>query len=361
MGETPNRFSQKMIDILNFGALNLAMAIGYRTGLFDTMDRIAAPSPAADIANQAGLHERYVSEWLGVMASSRIVELSKDDSGRNLFHLPPSHADLITRRAGNANLGVYTQEIPLLTSCALEPVINGFRTGAGVDYDQYPKFQAFMTQLANAKHREVLVNIFIPSVDGGRILNQLKNGIRVCDLGCGEGLATMLLAKAFPASQFVGIDISAEALQSGLDEAAQQGLDNIRFVKMDAAHLTKVVDYREAFDYVTAFDAIHDQTHPLQALKAVHYMLKKGALFSMIDIAAASDLAENLNHPMAPFLYTVSLMHCMPVGLANGGAGLGMMWGREKAVQMLTDAGFRDVDVQPIPEDAFNLHFLCRK
>ena len=361
MSDTPISFSKKMTDILNYGALNLAMAIGYRTGLFDAMDRLGAPKTAVDIARQAGLHERYVSEWLGIMASSGIVELSKDAAGQNLFDLPPRHADLITRRAGTANLGVYTQEIPLLTSCALDPVIEGFQTGDGVAYDHYPRFQAFMTELANAKHREVLVNTFIPSVDGGRIFNKLKSGIRVCDLGCGEGLATILLAKAFPASRFIGIDIADEAIRVGASQAVEQGLENIEFVKSDAAHLSDAVDYRESFDYVTAFDAIHDQTRPIEALKAVHYILKKDGLFSMIDIAAASDLSENLNHPMAPFLYTVSLMHCMPVGLTDGGAGLGMMWGREKAVQMLTDAGFRDVDVQTIPEDAFNLHFLGRK
>ena len=81
----------------------------------------------------------------------------------------------------------------------------------------------------------------------------------------------------------------------------------------------------------------------------------------MVDIAASSDLAGNMDHPMGMFLYTVSLMHCMPVGLADGGTGLGMMWGQEKAVSMLQDAGFGEVSVEAIPEDPFNLHFFCRK
>lgn len=86
-----------------------------------------------------------------------------------------------------------------------------------------------------------------------------------------------------------------------------------------------------------------------------------GRLFSVVDIAASSRLIENKDHPMGPFLYTVSLMHCMPVGLVNGGAGLGMMWGREKAVEMLKQAGFQDVQVLEIPDDPFNLHFLYEK
>lgn len=117
-----------------------------------------------------------------------------------------------------------------------------------------------------------------------------------------------------------------------------------------------------AFGYrLGLFDAIHDQTRPLSALKGAYAILKPGGLFSMVDIAAATNLAGNLDHPMGPFLYTVSLMHCMPVGLVDGGSGLGMMWGREKAVKMLQKAGFDQIQVLEIPDDPFNYHYLCTK
>jgi hypothetical protein len=117
----------------------------------------------------------------------------------------------------------------------------------------------------------------------------------------------------------------------------------------------------ERFDYITAFDAIHDQTHPFEAAVGICHMLRPGGTFSMVDIAAETDLAGNMDHPMAPFLYTVSLMHCMPVGLYNGGSGLGMMWGRQAAEKLLEKAGFRKIQVLEIPDDPFNLHFFCRK
>jgi ubiquinone/menaquinone biosynthesis C-methylase UbiE len=361
MGGAGDAFSKKMTDILNYGALNLAIAIGYRTGLFDAMDAFESPQPAAVIAEKAGLHPRYVKEWLGVMVTGEIVELSQDDQGENRYYLPGVHGDLITRRAGNANLGVYTQEIPLLTMCAMEPVLNGFRTGDGVSYDFYPRFQAFMTELADAKHRRVLVENFLPSVADGAVIKQMQSGIRVCDLGCGQGLAVVLMAQAFPKSEFVGIDISEDALQTAGSEAEKLGLDNLEFLNHDAATLERNRTLCNAFDYITAFDAVHDQTQPLKVLQSVYAMLKSGGFFSMVDIAAASDLADNLDHPMGPFLYTVSLMHCMPVGLVNGGTGLGMMWGREKVLEMLREAGFDHVQVAEIPDDPFNLHFLCKK
>ena len=143
-----------MTDILNYGALNLAMAIGYKTGLFEVMDKFEIPQAASAIAQEAALNERYVTEWLGVMVSGGIVELSQGSVGDDLFFLPKEHADLITRRAGNSNLGVYTQEIPLLTTCAMEPVLQGFSTGEGVPYDHYPNFQEFMGQSEILKENE---------------------------------------------------------------------------------------------------------------------------------------------------------------------------------------------------------------
>lgn len=355
------KFSQKMIDILNYGAINLAMGIGYRTGLYEVLDSFDQPESVERIAAKAGLSARYVREWMGVMASAGIVELSQDGAGTDRFLLPRAHADLITRRAGSSNLGVYTQEVPLLTSCAMEQVVDRFYSGEGIDYHHYPRFQQFMSQLADAKHERILVDHFLPSVDGGRLVERLKSGIRVCDLGCAEGVALLLMAEAFPNSRFVGIDFAEEVIWTARREAERKKLTNARFLHLDAATLAQNGDFAEHFDYVTAFDSIHDQTQPLGALRGVYHILARGGLFSMIDIAAGSRLADNLDHPMGPFLYTVSLMHCMPVGLVGGGAGLGMMWGRERAVAMLREASFEHVEVLEMPYDAFNLHFFCRK
>ncbi|MEE4604316.1 MAG: class I SAM-dependent methyltransferase [Desulfobacteraceae bacterium] len=353
-------FSEKMIDILNYGAINLAMAIGYRTGLFDVMDTFDSPQNIGDISDQAGLNPRYVQEWLGIMTTAEIVELSQKED-ENQYFLPKHCGDLITRRAGNSNLGVYTQEIPLLTTCAMEAVIEGFSSGEGVTYDHYPKFQAFMSQLANAKHRQVLINKFLPSVENSRIVQRLKAGIQVCDLGCAEGVAVILMAESFPQSRFVGIDISSEAIDEARRQTRRQKLENLDFMVLDAADLKNNREMKGLFDYVTAFDAIHDQTRPLDVLLGVNHILRLDGRFSMVDIAAKSDLADNLDHPMGPFLYTVSLMHCLPVGLVGGGTGLGMMWGREKAVEMLKEARFQQVQVIEMPDDPFNLHFFCAK
>ncbi len=361
MQDEAKTFQDKMVDILNYGSLNLAMGLGYRAGLFDVMDTRNRPCTVDEICEDAILNRRYVQEWLGVMVCGGIVELVRGDDGHPRFLLPKAHGDVLARRAGSGNLGVYTQEIPLLTACAMEPVYQGFLTGDGIPYEQYPDFHAFMAQLGDAKHRQVLVDTFLPSVDDGRVVQSLHRGIHVCDLGCAQGIATLLMARAFPASRFTGIDISAEALENARAEAREKGLTNVCFEQRDAAGLCHSNDLSGRFDYITAFDAIHDQTRPLEALRGIKEILKDNGAFSMIDIAAESDIDGNRDHPMGAFLYTVSLMHCMPVGLVDGGAGLGMMWGRQLAERMLEQAGFGQVSVMKIPEDPFNLHFFCRK
>ena len=127
--EKHQAFAQKMVDILNYGSLNLAMAIGYKTGLFEIMDKFTSPKSLSFIAKESGLNKRYIHEWLGIMIAGNIVEVSLSPDENNLFYLPKEHGDFLTKRSGCDNLGVYTQEIPLLTTCSMDLVIEGFKTG----------------------------------------------------------------------------------------------------------------------------------------------------------------------------------------------------------------------------------------
>jgi len=353
-------FADKLTDILNKGALNLALGIGYKNRIFDILAALDKPVTVKALAAASGLDARYLKEWLGIMVTGRIIDLAESPKGEATYFLSPERAAVLTRRAGSSNLGVYTQEIPLLTQCALEAVNAGFKSGDGVPFSQYPDFQQFMGELADAKHAQMLVSEFLPSVDGGRLLARLEEGIRVCDLGCGEGVAVHLMAAAFTKSTFTGIDNHAGAIEAARHTAGQLGLANSAFEELDAGGIEGQARWRQRFDYICAFDAIHDQTRPLEALRGVRWMLAPDGLFSMVDIKAGSRHADNLDHPMGPFLYTVSLMHCLPVGLNDGGTGLGMMWGRQRAEALLAEAGFAEVAPTEMAYDAFNLHYLCR-
>jgi SAM-dependent methyltransferase len=353
-------FAQRMTDILNYGALNLAVGIGYKNRIFDVLEDLSKSATIEEIATASGLNNRYLREWLGIMVAGKIIELSQTADGEDSYFLPPEHASFLTRKSGSNNLGVYTLEIPLLTSCAMSAVNKGFHTGEGIPFSQYPDFQQFMDYLADAKHKQVLIADFLPSVENGKLVERLTDGIRVCDIGCGEGVALNLMAKAFPKSTFLGIDNHEAAISVGRNEAQNMGLSNVVYKNQDAAKIVGNTEFCRQFDYICAFDAIHDQSHPLEVLKGIHYMLVPGGLFSMIDIKAFSNHGDNMDHPMGAFLYTVSLMHCMPVGLNDNGTGLGMMWGREQAEVMLSEAGFENIEVMEMENDGFNLHYLCK-
>lgn len=179
----------------------------------------------------------------------------------------------------------------------------------------------------------------------------------VADFGCGSGRAVKLMAQAFGASRFTGIDFSDEAVAAGTEEAARLGLANATFERHDLAELDKV----GAYDVITVFDAIHDQAQPARVLQNIYRALRPGGVLLLVDIKASSQLEDNVGVPLSTYLYTTSLMHCMTVSLALDGAGLGTVWGRQLATSMLADAGFTDVTVAEIESDVLNNYYIARK
>jgi 2-polyprenyl-3-methyl-5-hydroxy-6-metoxy-1,4-benzoquinol methylase len=212
-----------------------------------------------------------------------------------------------------------------------------------------------MAEQSGAVFDAALVDVVLPLVDG--LIERLRSGADVADFGCGSGHAINVMAQAFPASRFTGIDFSDEAIATGTDEAVRLGLTNATF----ESHNLAVLDKFEAYDVITAFDAIHDQAQPDRVLENVYRALRPGGVLLMADIKASSRLEDNVGVPMSTYLYTTSLMHCMTVSLALGGVGLGTAWGTQLATSMLADAGFADVQVAEIESDPINNYYIARK
>jgi SAM-dependent methyltransferase len=339
-----------MLDVLNHAAIALMTSIGHRVGLFDAMaDRL--PTTSQEIADAAGLNERYVREWLGAMVTGKVVDYNP---GENTYSLPPEHAAWLTRAAGLDNLALQTQYIPLLAQVE-DPVIDSFRNGGGVPYSAYPRFQQLMAEESGAVHDTAQIDTILPLVQ--ELPERLQAGIEVADIGCGRGHAVNLMAQAFPRSRFVGYDFSGEGILEARAEAQGMGLSNAQFEEKDVSNL----DARDRFDLITAFDAIHDQALPAQVLAGITDALRPDGVFLMVDIRASSNLHENMDLPLAPLLYSVSCMHCMTVSLALDGTGLGTMWGEQRAWQMLADAGFTHVELKEVEGDLFNNYYVATK
>lgn len=343
-------FAARVLGVLNDASAALMISIGHQVGLFDAMADLPNAT-SHEIAGAAVLQERYVREWLGAMTTARIVDY---DPAEATYTLPGEHAASLTRAAGPGNLAVAMQFIPLLAD--VESSVAGcFRAGGGVPYSQYEDFHRLMAEDSAGVHDAALVDAIIPLVDG--LPERLREGIDVADIGCGSGHAINLLAVAFPSSRFVGYDFSEEGIGAARREALALGLSNASFETRDVADLTELA----RFDLITAFDAIHDQADPAAVLAGIARALRPGGVFLMVDIQASSNLEDNLDHPVGPFLYTVSTMHCMTVSLSLEGAGLGTVWGEQKAQQMLADAGFGSVHTTHVDADFFNTYFIARR
>jgi 2-polyprenyl-3-methyl-5-hydroxy-6-metoxy-1,4-benzoquinol methylase len=343
-------FANHLLTVLNHGALALMTSIGHRTGLFDTMASLP-PSTSAQIAQAAGLQERYVREWLGAMVTGRIVDY---DPTTDTYTLPPEHAASLTRAATPNNMAMFMQYIPLLGAVE-DGIVECFRHGSGVPYAAYPRFQQVMAEESSQTVAAALIDAILPLAP--TVVAALQRGIDVLDVGCGRGHALNIMAKAFPQSHFTGYDFSKEGIAAGKAEAQTWGLTNVQFAVKDIA----TMDDQERYGLITAFDAIHDQAKPREVLKRIAIALRVDGVFLMQDIDASSHVHKNLNHPMAPMLYTISCMHCMTVSLALNGEGLGAMWGEEQARALLAEAGFTQVDVKRLPHDFQNSYFIATK
>lgn len=350
--ERAEAFAERMLEMLNGGALMVMTSVGHRTGLFDALAELDGAT-SEELAEAAGLDERYVREWLGAMTTGRIVEL---DPETRRYALPAEHAAWLTRAASPDNLAVEAQWITSLSTVE-DDVVDCFRTGGGVPYERYPRFHEVMAEESAQTVLSVLFSHILPLVPG--MTERLEAGVSVLDLGCGRGRALVMLAERFPASAFTGYDLSSEAIAFAEEQAAERGLQNVSFEQRDLS--TFDVDAEPgSFDYVLTFDAVHDQAKPLALLRGIRRALRDDGTYLMQDIQGSSHHNENLDHPGGPLMYMISTMHCMTVSLAQGGDGLGAMWGEQKARELLAEAGFSSVDVHLLEHDPFNAYFVVR-
>ncbi len=347
--ERVEQFMGQLMETYTHGMVTFMIDLAHRTGLLDAM--VTGSGTSSELATRAGLQERYVRECLGALVTAGIVEY---DAQGAVYTLPPEHALCLTG-TGSLNLAPYSL-INALLGKHIDGVARAFRDGGGVPYDRFrPEFTSVMDGLSRGLMDGQLLHGILPVT--GDLPGRLAAGIRVADIGCGTGHAVNLMAREFPHSTFIGYDIGVDAIEAARAEAAAYRLGNASFEVRDVATLPA----DPPFDAIFAFDSIHDQVDPSGVLRQVYEALSPGGLFVMMDIKANTALEENIGNPFAPLLYSVSTLHCMTVSLAHGGAGLGTVWGQQRARAMLADAGFTEIDVFDVPDDPMDSVYVARK
>ena len=345
-----NDFLQYLIDTINAGSLSLMLSIGHRSRIFDVMAQLP-PSTVEEIASKSNLNERYVKEWLAAMVTGKIVDY---DSAVNKFSLSKEKAQYLTREKSIYNFGASMQWIPVLSQVEDE-IVNCFSNGGGVPYSSYKRFHEVMAEESRQTVVVALVDHILPL--DPNLIDKLRKGINVLDIGCGKGRAINVMANHFKNSNFYGYDLSQEAIDGATREAQRMGNSNAFFKVRDILDL----NFNEKYGLITAFDAIHDQPDPYSVLRSIYNSLDDKGIFLMQDILASTSLKGNIGHPLGPFLYTISCIHCVSVSLSQNGAGFGAMWGKEKATEMLNDVGFTDVEIKKLPHDFQNYYYIAYK
>ncbi|EYC04222.1 hypothetical protein Y032_0089g2293 [Ancylostoma ceylanicum] len=353
-------FQKRLFQIGVDGVLSAAIALGHRLKLFEALAKVGSeenPAIPAQVAEISGCKERYVQEWLSVMGAGDVITVTEDEK----FFIPKEHIADLTGGVGIA-LSFF---LPVFMR-SYDRISDVFRKDGplGLEYSDFVDFYITMATFSEALHRKHLISDFIPAL-GPDIKERLEEGGMMClDVGCGTGFHAALLAQNFPNSNFTGIDITLEAVHLANQQRKDndETFDNLAFIQMDAARMD--ADWTNKYDVVTIFDACHDQMRPDLCLKEIHRVLKPGGVFGMLEVNGSSNVYKDKQELglVAAQMYGCSMFHCLPVSSNSEYAlGLGAMWGRERALKLLKEAGFNDIAVLPTPKFVINVLYVCKK
>ena len=312
-------------------ALNAALVtLGDELGLYKAMAD-GRPVDPAELAARTGTQERYVREWLNAQAASGFVVYDPESAA---YVLPPEHA-LVLADESSPFLMTGTFQSANAAVAARERLPERFVDGEGIGWHEHHHgLWHGVERSFGVGYRAALVAEWLPALDG--VVAKLEAGGRVADVGCGHGLSTILMAQAFPASHFVGIDYHAGSIETARERAEQAGVaDRVTFEVAGAA------DYAgEGYDLVAFFDSFHDLGDPLAAARHAAARLAPGGTCMLVEPFAGDRVEDNLN-PIGRLYYGFSTLVCTPGSLSQPGrAGLGTQAGEAALTEVLQAAGF---------------------
>ena len=320
-------FLEHFVDLASGATTIGLLAVADRSGLSRHLGEVGGGT-AEELARGAGLERRYVEEILSGLAAGGVVDY---DARSRRFDLPAEHALFIADESSPYFMGGFFDMLPAMLS-QVDQVAAATRQGGGVPFEAFGEMAIRGIDRSNAPSQSVfLINRWLPAVPG--LVPVLEAGARVADVGCGSGTAAILMARAFPDSHISGFDVSTDSVEIARSRAS--GLTNLEFADFGVSEIPT----DPPFDLITTFDVIHDLADPLAGMRRIREALADDGVYLMMEPNTGSNLEDNLDARGA-MLYGVSTLHCMTQSLAQGGAGLGAAWGRERAEHMASDAGF---------------------
>jgi 2-polyprenyl-3-methyl-5-hydroxy-6-metoxy-1,4-benzoquinol methylase len=321
-----NEFLGKAVGDLGAAMSATLVLVGDRLGLYKALATGALSS--VELAQRTGTNERYVREWLGNQGASGYVQY---DAASGKWSLTPEQALCLADPNGPVDVpGAYN--IVEATFHALGRTLENFKTGKGMEWGEHHSCLFHGTErFFRAGYNANLVTSWLPALDG--VVDKLKRGARVADVGCGHGASTLLMAKTYPKSTFVGYDYHADSIRVAKERAAAAGVGNAQFEVSDAVSYTG-----NGFDVIAFFDCLHDMGDPVGAARHAREALKPDGTAMIVEPFANDRLQDNLN-PVGRVMYGASSQICVPVSLARKGPALGAQAGEAKLREVVVKGG----------------------
>jgi uncharacterized protein YndB with AHSA1/START domain len=342
-------FAGQVMGDLGGAMTSLLAALGTRLGLFGAL--AGGPATSIELADRTGLSERYLREWLWGLHSAGYLRL---DPVARRFSLPAEHAGVLAAEQSPLYLGRAYDLLPPMAAM-LDEVATAFRSGQGVPPERYPaELFTAMERMSATWLDTALLRDWLPAVDG--LVNRLRNGAKVVDVGSGGGLALIRMAQEFPQSEFVGFDrYQPNVIRAQAAAKAAGVADRVRFENTDATG-----GITGPLDLVTMFDVLHDAPDPAAVLAAAHTALEPvDGVLLVLESAAAADPADNAG-PSGEILYATSTLYCVPTALADGADALGTLGlPYPRLAELAKTAGFTGVEELPV-QSPLNALFLLR-
>jgi SAM-dependent methyltransferase len=321
-----NEFLGKAVGDLGAAISSTLMIVGDKLGLYKALAQ--TPSTPAELAKRTNTNERYIREWLNTQAAGGYVEY---DAASGRFSMSEEQKLCLADPNGPVDLPG-AQFIVEAVFHALDRTMENFKSGKGMEWGEHHACLFHGTErFFRAGYNANLLVSWLPALDG--VVDKLKRGAKAADVGCGHGASTVLLAKAYPKSTFIGYDYHAASIDTARQRAKEAGVTNAQFEVADA------VSYPgKDFDLIAFFDCLHDMGDPVGAAKHARAALKSDGT-AMIVEPFANDTPQANHNPVGRVMYGASSQICVPVSLARNGPALGAQAGEARLRQVVVDQG----------------------
>ena len=327
--------------------------LGVRLGLYEALAG-AGPVTAAQLAGSAGIAERYAREWLEQQAVAGVVEVEDTaaPTAEQRFTLPNAHAHVLIDDDSEACMKPCAAVVPWLAK-ALDIMVEEFRSGTGAAFGLFDlhDIQAAFTRPVFVNH---LTQTWLPALPDVQAKLTKGERVRIAEIGCGEGLAAVTIARAYPNVEIDGYDLDDASIAAARKAAADAGIaDRVRFHVQDAADASVEGDY----DLVMAIEMLHDVPDPVGILRTMQRLAGDSGAVLIVD-ERTEDAFTVPASEMERLFYAFSTLHCLAVSMQGGGAGTGTVIRADTLRAYATEAGFSTVDVLDVEHPQFRLYRL---